>query len=82
MPVTKNVPVAIGRGENRGQTITYYNVARRWMKLGDWTGTTRSWSLPVSDLDAEQTNSVAVLVQAGELSKPGRMLGAATAALY
>jgi hypothetical protein len=77
-PITKNVPVAIGRGENRGQTITYYNVARRWIKLGDWTGTTRSWSLPVSDVDAEQANSVAVLVQAGEASKPGRMLGAAT----
>src|SRR5262245_13600745 len=81
-PMTKSVQVAIGRGENRGQTITYYNVARRWMKLGEWTGTTRSWSLPVSDLDAEHTNSVAVLVQAGEASKPGRMLGAASLALH
>ena len=81
-PITKSVPVAITRGENRGQTLTYYNVARRWVKLGDWHGMTRSWSLPVSDLDAEQTNSVAVLVQAGEVAKPGRMLGAATAALH
>src|SRR5262245_5496284 len=81
-PITKSVPVAIGRGENRGQTITYYNVARRWMKLGDWNGTPRHWSVPVTDLDAEQTNSVAVFVQAGEIAKPGRMLGAATAALH
>ena len=33
--------VAIGRGENRGQTITYHNVVRRWVKLGDWTGKAR-----------------------------------------
>jgi len=81
-PMTKSVPVAITRGENRGQTLTYYNVARRWMKLGDWNGTPRHWSVPVSDLDAEQTSSVAVFVQAGEVAKPGRMLGAATAALH
>src|SRR5207248_7272868 len=30
--------IAIGRGENKGRTITYHNVVRRWMKLGDWTG--------------------------------------------
>ena len=36
--MTKAVPVAIGRGENSGQTITYNNVVRRWMKLGDWNG--------------------------------------------
>ena len=81
-PITKSVPVAITRGENRGQTLTYYNVARRWVKLGDWNGTARHWNVPASDLEAEQTNSVAVLVQAGEVTKPGRMLGAATAALH
>jgi hypothetical protein len=52
------------------------------MKLGEWNGTAHHWSVPVSDIDAEQTNSVAVFVQAGEIAKPGRMLGAATAALH
>ncbi len=37
-PLAKAVPVAIGRGENRGRTITYHNVVRGWIKLGDWTG--------------------------------------------
>ena len=32
------VPVEIGRGENRGKTLTYHNVVRRWVKLGDWNG--------------------------------------------
>ena len=28
----------IARGENRGRTVTYHNVVRRWIKLGDWKG--------------------------------------------
>jgi hypothetical protein len=81
-PVTASIPVAITRGENRGQTITYYNVARRWVKLGDWNGTARSWSVPASDVAADQADSVAVLIQAGDVEKPGPMLGAALAALH
>src|ERR1700734_402606 len=34
-PLAKAVAVAVGRGENRGRTITYHNVVRRWLKLGD-----------------------------------------------
>ena len=80
--VSKNVPVTITRGENRGHTVTYHNVVRRWLKLGDWSGMARNWSLPVSDVDAEHPNSVAVLVQTREGNKPGRMLGASIAALH
>jgi hypothetical protein len=74
------VPVAIGRGENSGHTITYHNVVRRWVKLGDWAGTARNFSLPVSDLDA--SDSVAVIVQSGSVDRPGTMLGAAMASLH
>jgi hypothetical protein len=79
--LTAAVPITIGRGENRGRTITYYNVVRRWMKVGQWNGTARSLSVPVSDLEAEHASSVALLVQAGEDNTPGRMLGASIAAL-
>src|SRR6476646_7562212 len=34
-PITKSVPVTIERGENGGHTLTYTNVVRRWIKLGD-----------------------------------------------
>src|SRR5262249_5399120 len=30
-PLAKAVPVNIGRGENRGRTITYHNVVRNWL---------------------------------------------------
>jgi hypothetical protein len=38
--------------------------------------------VPLSDIEVENASSLAVLVQAGEVSKPGRMLGAALSALH
>jgi hypothetical protein len=80
--LSRSVPVSIGRGENRGKTITYYNVVRRWVKLGDWNGGERTWTVPLSDVTADDVNSIAVLVQGGDHNKPGRMLGAAVASLH
>ena len=45
----RSIPVAIGRGENSGHTITYTNVVRRWIKLGDWTGKAETFNVPVKD---------------------------------
>jgi len=73
------VPVAIGRGENSGHTVTYHNVVRRWVKLGDWSGTARSFSVPIADL--ETADAAAVIVQSGTADRPGTMLGAALAAV-
>ena len=80
--LAKSVAVEIARGENRGRSVTYHNVARRWLKLGDWNGAARSFAVPVSDIDAENVSSVAVLLQSGDGTKPGRMLGAAVASIH
>ena len=76
-PVTKSVPVAIGRGENSGNTFTYHNVVRRWVKLGVWNGTATTWSVPVADFKSDGVDAVAVILQSGVASAPGPMLGAA-----
>jgi hypothetical protein len=81
-PLSRAVPVAIGRGENSGRTITYHNVVRRWIKLGTWDGKAETWSVPLSDLKGEDVDSVAVLVQAGKATGPGPMLGAASTTLH
>jgi hypothetical protein len=80
-PITRSVPVEIGRGENSGHTLTYTNVVRRWVKLGEWTGTARSYKVPVSDVTAVGGDAVAVVVQAGPKEAPSSMLGAAITAL-
>jgi hypothetical protein len=76
-PLAKAVPVAIGRGENRGRTITYHNVVRRWLKLGDWTGAESTWNVPISEIAADDVDGAAVMVQEGTHDKPGIILGAA-----
>src|SRR6185369_7992033 len=75
-PITKSIPVAIGRGENSGQTLTYTNVVRRWIKLGDWTGKAETFSVPVKDVLQTDIDSAAVVVQTGVASAPKLMLGA------
>jgi len=85
-PVSSRVSLAIGRGENKGENLTYTNVVRRWIKLGDWNGEEKTYAVPVNELAnaevaAKDFDSVAVVVQSGAASKPGPMLGAAIASL-
>ena len=79
--LSKAVTVSIGRGENKGRAITYHNVLRRWVKLGDWTGKANAWSLPLQGLAGDGIDSAAVLVQGGTVEKPRALLGAALAEL-
>jgi hypothetical protein len=79
--IERAVTVAIGRGENNGRTVTYHNVVRRWLKLGDWTGSAASWTVPASEVTADGADGAAVLVQEGTREKPGVVLGAAILAV-
>jgi hypothetical protein len=80
--LSRAVPVGIGRGENRGRTITYTNVVRRWIRLGPWSGKDESFSVPVDAIKSAGVDAVAVIVQGGSADKPGPMLGASLAALH
>jgi hypothetical protein len=80
--LAKTVTVPIARGENKGRTITYHNVVRRWVKLGDWAGHAASWSIPVQSLRGDGIDEVAALLQTGTMEKPKTILGAAFAALH
>ena len=79
--VRKAVTVAIGRGENRGREITYHNVLRRWVKLGDWNGKANSWRVPLTGFQDAGIDSVAVLIQSGKAEKPKSILGATLASI-
>jgi hypothetical protein len=80
-PITRNAEVAIGRGENSGHSVTYHNVVRRWIKLGDWTGAARSFTVPKQDITGVGGDTVAVVVQSGTKEAPSTMLGATVLAL-
>jgi len=86
-PITGKAEVMIERGENRGHTLAYTNVVRRWLKLGEWNGKAETFSVPVdsladADFSVQDIDRVAVIVQSGVAAKPGLMLGAATASLH
>jgi hypothetical protein len=76
-PLAKAVPVAIGRGENRGRTVTYHNVVRNWLALGTLSGARSNWNVPIAQIKAEGIDAAAVMVQEGSHDKPGIILGAA-----
>jgi len=76
-PIAKVVAVAIGRGENRGRTITYHNVVRNWVKLGALNASQASWNVPLAQIKAEGIDATAVMVQEGSRDRPGIILGAA-----
>jgi hypothetical protein len=76
-PLAKAVPVNIGRGENRGRTITYHNVVRNWLKLGALNAAQSNWNVPIAQIKAEGIDAAAVMVQEGSHDRPGIILGAA-----
>jgi hypothetical protein len=76
-PIAKAVPVAIGRGENRGRTITYHNVVRNWLKLGALSAAQSSWTVPIAQIKADGIDAAVVMVQEGSHDRPGIILGAA-----
>jgi hypothetical protein len=80
--LAKAVSVMITRGENKGRTVIYHNVVRRFVKLGAWDATANRWTVPLRDLAGDGIESAAVLVQTGSPEMPSVMLGAALASLH
>jgi hypothetical protein len=76
-----SVSVGIGRGENRGRTITYTNVVRRWIKLGSWSGKSENFTVPIDAIKFDGVDAVAVILQSGSFEKPGTIMGASLASL-
>ena len=80
--ISKEVSIAIGRGENRGREVTYHNVVRNILKVGDWNGSAGNWTVPLENISREGVDAAAVYVQDGNRDKPGLMLGAAYTSLH
>jgi hypothetical protein len=80
--ISKAVPISILRGENHGRDLTYYNVVRNLMKLGDWNGSPGSWTVPIESVEQEGVDGAVVYVQDGSGERPGPMLGAAYTSLH
>jgi hypothetical protein len=80
-PVMAQVSVGIARGENRGRTITYTNVVRRWIKLGTWNGKSETFTVPIDAIKFDGVDAVAVILQNGSSTQPGPIIGATITSL-
>jgi hypothetical protein len=74
--VAKAREVAIERGENRGKSITYANVARGITRIGEWRGAPLRLEVPLATAKGDGDGYV-VLLQAPDGGKLGPILGAA-----
>lgn len=77
VPVIRAKEVAIGRGENRGRSVTYVNVVRAQTRIGAWTGAAARFEVPLDQTRAGGADSYVVLLQAAKHGRPGPILGAA-----
>lgn len=69
------VEVTIGRGENRGRSVTYVNVVRELHAVGMWEGGSATFRLPLREMQRTKSAGCAVIVQEERGRRPGRILG-------
>jgi hypothetical protein len=81
-PISRSVQVVVGRGENRGRTITYTNVVRHWVKLGTWSGKSETFTVPVDAIKSNGIDTIAVILQDGSADRPGAMMGATLTSMH
>ena len=82
VPTTRQAAVPITRGENEGKTLSYANVVRGMVRVGDWTGKEITVTAPLSATQAPEADGYVVIVQAERPNKyghmmPGAIIGAA-----
>jgi hypothetical protein len=70
--------VAIARGENAGQTITYHNVVVEMHRLAMWRGESMAIELPIAELSEVGADGCVVILQQDRPGgNPGQIIGAA-----
>ncbi len=76
LPVSRSQTVQIGRGENRGRTVTYANVVRGMNRVGEWRGGAARYQVSL-DTARGKGDGYVVLLQTVEDNIPSAILGAA-----
>jgi hypothetical protein len=74
LPTTHQAAVPITRGENQGRTLSYANVVRGMVRVGDWTGKEATIAAPLSVTQAPEADGYVVIVQAERPNKYGHMM--------
>jgi hypothetical protein len=73
--VLRTANVAIGRGENKGRSVTYTNVVREAIAVGQWSGGAAHFDTARPNLG--EGEGLVALLQTGTAARPGPILAAA-----
>ena len=76
MALTRSQTVKVERGENAGAQLTYANVVRAIIKIGEWRGEKTELSADAALAHVDGADSFAIVLQAGGREQPGPMLAA------
>lgn len=63
--IRRKTDVAVQRGENSGETLTYYNVVRSLTPVGMWSGDAVTLQVPDHTMHTKDAETCAVLLQQG-----------------
>lgn len=61
--VARSKSVSVGRGENSGRQLTYTNVVRSIVRMGQWMGPASRFEIPLVEARSDDTDGYVVLVQ-------------------
>mgnify|MGYP001378678414 CR=1 FL=1 len=64
-------PPPVAKGENKGQTLTYWNAVLRVQTVGMWHGAFARFEMPASEVVRKDSGGCAVLLQS--VSADGRL---------
>ena len=74
LPISRQATVPITRGENQGKTVTYANVVRGMVRVGDWNGKEETLTAPLAATQAPEADGYVVVIQADRPGKHGYMM--------
>ncbi len=75
LPTTHLASVPVTRGENQGKTLSYANVVRGMVRVGEWNGREATITAPLSATQAPEADGYVVIVQTEQPGKYGMMSG-------
>ena len=61
--VSRSKSVAIGRGENGGRQLTYTNIVRSIVRMGQWMGMSSRFEMPIPEVRTDDADGYVVIVQ-------------------
>ena len=76
LTILDGVALEVARGDNTGKQLSYTNVGRGRVPIGDWTGGAKQFEIAKADTIGADSDGWIITLQSYENGKPGVVLAA------